>query len=252
MDPTTLLILSLAPVFILMTWIYYRDKYEKEPIKLILLGLVAGGIVIFPVIAIEYLLSSLGEPFFPIVKAFFEGFVVAGFTEELFKFAMVYLLFWRNRNFNERFDGIVYAVSVSLGFAAIENIFYVFDGGIKIGVLRAITAVPAHTLFGITMGFYLGLAKFAPFRKNEFLLKALLIPWLLHGIYDFLILSQLPLLLLAFFPTIILMWKIGLKEIRTHQMTSFFRPQPPPPPDIIVTPETPATDSGRKNNSPPA
>lgn len=229
----TLLILSLAPVFILLAYIYFRDKYEKEPIGLLLRGLLVGGIILFPVAFIERGLMSVAGNIAGISKAAYEGYLVAGGTEEFFKFAMVYFFFWQNKNFNEKYDGIVYAVSVSLGFAAIENIFYVFEGSYQVGFLRSFTAVPAHTLFGVMMGYYLGLAKFKPERKKEFLLKALMIPWLFHGTYDFLVLSGQPILVLGFIPLLIYMWVIGLKRMKQHSDSSIFRQTPPPPPGTI-------------------
>ncbi len=226
----TLLILSLAPVFILLAYVYFRDKYEKEPFGLILRGFIAGALILFPAAFLEQALMKIFPGLQGIAKGAWEGFVVAGATEEAFKYAILFLLFWRNQNFNERFDGIVYAVAVSLGFAAIENIFYVFEGSYSVGLMRAVTAVPAHTLFGIMMGYYLGLAKFIPEREAEFLWKAFTIPWLFHGTYDFLILSGQPLLILGFIPFLIIIWRIGLKRMKLHSEASLFRKIPPPPP----------------------
>jgi len=226
----TLLIISLAPVFLLLAYIYFRDRYEKEPIGLLIRGFIAGAVILFPVAWIEGQLVRIAPDLNPIGTAVYQGFVVAGATEELFKFIALYLLFWRNRNFNERFDGIVYAVSVSLGFAAIENIQYVYEGSYKVGLMRAVTAVPAHMLFGIMMGYYLGLARFIPSRKSFYILLAVLAPWAFHGTYDFLILSGRPLLLLGFIPFLIIMWRVGLKRLRQHELTSLFRKTPPPPP----------------------
>jgi RsiW-degrading membrane proteinase PrsW (M82 family) len=138
---------------------------------------------------------------------------------------MVFILIWRNRNFNEKFDGIVYAVSVSLGFATVENLFYVFsENSMQVGLLRAFTAVPGHAIFGVVMGFYLGLARFSEREKGKWLLRAFLVPWLLHGIYDFLIMSGHPLLILAFIPFLIFMYRIGLKRMREFNQESVFNP----------------------------
>jgi RsiW-degrading membrane proteinase PrsW (M82 family) len=220
-----LLLLALAPAIILMMYVYFRDKYEKEPIKLILKGILLGAIVIFPVGLIENYLMGFGSGLDKIPKAAYDGFIVAGATEEAFKYFMVFILIWRNRNFNEKFDGIVYAVSVALGFAAIENLFYVFsENSMQVGLLRAFTAVPGHTIFGIVMGFYLGLARFSPDRKGKWLLRAFLVPWLLHGIYDFLIMSGHPVLLLTFIPFLIYMYRFGLKRMRELNEQSVFNP----------------------------
>ncbi len=229
----TLLILSLAPVFLLMAYVYFRDKYEKEPIGLILRGMMAGVLVIFPVVAVERALEYLAPGLSQTGDAAYKGFVVAGATEELFKFLILYLLFWRNRNFNERYDGIVYAVAVSLGFAAVENVIYVTESSVRVGLLRAVTAIPGHTLFGILMGYYLGLAKFIPSRKSEFLQKAFIVPWLFHGMYDFLILSKQPVLILAFIPFLLILWRTGLRRMKQHVDASIFRNTPPPPPGIF-------------------
>lgn len=220
-----LLLLALAPAIILMMYVYFRDKYEKEPIKLILKGVLLGAIVIFPVGLIENYISGFSSNLDMIPKAAYDGFIMAGATEEAFKFLMVFLLVWRNPNFNEKFDGIVYAVSVALGFAAVENLFYVFSGNsLQVGLLRAFTAVPGHAIFGIVMGFYLGLAKFDLQRRGKWLLRAFLVPWLLHGLYDFMIMSGYPLLILAFIPFLIFMYRIGLKRMKELSDQSVFNP----------------------------
>ena len=220
-----LLLLALAPAIIIMLYVYLRDKYEKEPIKLILKGIALGAIIIFPVGLIENTLMAYGKAFPAMQKAAWDGFVVAGATEEAFKFLMVFILVWRNRNFNEKFDGIVYAVSVSLGFAAIENLFYVFsDNSLQVGLVRAFTAVPGHAAFGIVMGFYLGLARFSSQSRGKWLLLAFVVPWLIHGLYDFMIMSGKSLLLVAFVPFLIYLYRFGLKRMREFNEQSAFNP----------------------------
>jgi RsiW-degrading membrane proteinase PrsW (M82 family) len=220
-----LLLLALAPAILLMVYVYFRDRYEKEPISLILRGMLLGVIVIFPVGVIENYLTGLGLSLDKIPKAAYDGFIVAGATEEAFKYLMVFILVWRNPNFNEKFDGIVYAVSVALGFAAIENLFYVFsNNSMQVGLLRAFTAVPGHTIFGVVMGFYLGLARFDPLSRRKWLLRAFMVPWLLHGVYDFLLMSGHPVLLLVFIPFLIFMYRLGIKRMRELNNQSVFNP----------------------------
>jgi len=220
-----LLLIALAPAIIIMIYVYFRDKYEKEPINLILKGILLGAIIIFPVGLIENYLLTFSKAYYPIPKAAWNGFIVAGATEEAFKYLMVYILIWRNPNFNEKFDGIVYAVSVSLGFATIENLFYVFsENSLQVGLVRAFTAVPGHTIFGIVMGFYLGMARFISNGSGKWLLRAFLVPWLLHGLYDFMIMSGHPVLILTFIPFLFYMYKIGLKRMREFNQESIFNP----------------------------
>jgi protease PrsW len=210
----TLLTISLAPVLIILIYIYFRDKYEKEPIALLLLGLLAGALLTIPVGFIEWALISPFQETTGLIDAGYKSFIVAAFSEESFKFIAVLLLFWRNREFNERFDGIVYAVFVSLGFAAVENVMYVFNYGMQTGIFRALTAVPAHALFGITMGYYIGLARFIPQQKRLLLVRAILYPIILHGLYNYLIFAENPILFLLFIPYLIYLWRSGSKKMK--------------------------------------
>lgn len=209
-----LLLIALAPVLIIAVYIYFRDKYEKEPVKLLFSALVMGFLSTIPVIFLERYLLFVKPALTGIWPAFYDAFVVAGFSEELFKYLFVLLLIWRNRNFNEKFDGIVYATFVSLGFAAVENIMYVFQHGEYVGYTRAVISVPAHAIFGITMGFYLGLAKFSKRNRFMFLIKALLLPIIFHGIFDFILMLGDPRLSVLFIPFVIYLYYDGFRRLR--------------------------------------
>ncbi len=140
----SLLFISLAPVLIIAFYIYSRDKYEKEPLSVLIEALFAGVMIVLPAVLIESVLVLPVRSSGSLMSAGYSGFIVAGLTEEGMKFLVLYLFFWRNKNFNEKFDGIVYAVFIALGFAGVENIMYVFKGGYGVGITRALTAVPAH------------------------------------------------------------------------------------------------------------
>ena len=221
-----LLFISLAPVLIIAFYIYSRDKYEKEPFSILLKALFAGVIIVLPVVLIEKFLDSLSEGMEGLRAAAYTAFAVAGFTEESFKFLAFYFFFWKNKNFNEKFDGIVYAVYIAMGFAGIENILYVFTGGYGVGIVRALTAVPAHALFGIVMGFYFGLARFNPQRQAIYLILAFLLPFIFHGLYDFMLMGNSPLLLIAFIPVFIYFWVSGFRKMTRLSEASVFRTMP--------------------------
>lgn len=204
-------------------YVYIRDKYEKEPLGLLLKALLAGALTTIPVILINSWLDGYKVYFDGLQQVGYVAFVVAGFVEELCKFAALYLLIWSHREFNEKFDGIVYAVFISLGFALIENILYVFKYGETTGYLRAFTAVPAHALFGVTMGYFFSLAKFGGKNRSLNLLKAFLIPVLLHGIYDFILMSQHEMYLLIFIPFISYIWWAGFKKMKILSKNSRFK-----------------------------
>jgi RsiW-degrading membrane proteinase PrsW (M82 family) len=219
-----ILLASLAPVFIILFYIYFRDKYEKEPLRMLVKAMLAGVLIILPVIFVEQWLSALSPFSEKVGAAAWHAFVVAGSTEELFKFLALYLLIWKSPSFNEKFDGIVYAVFVSLGFAAVENVMYVLDGGIQTAAIRAVTAVPAHAIFGVTMGYYLGIAHMYKELRKQYLLKAIAIPVLLHGIYDFILMVEVGWLLILFFPYLILLYVMGIKKMKTLSEASVFKP----------------------------
>jgi len=223
--PFILLFISIFPVLVILFYIYKRDKYEKEPIGLLIKAFFAG--VLSAVVTIVVVVLAM--PYLPRFNDLFssslvESFLEAAIPEELFKFLMLYWVIWRNKNFNEKFDGIVYAVFVSLGFACLENIFYVFENGVAVGLLRAVLSVPAHALFGIIMGFYLSLARFSPGQKGSYIFKSLFFSMLAHGIFDFLLfygsknaevsLVVALLAFLLFFVFVIWLWRLGFKKLK--------------------------------------
>jgi RsiW-degrading membrane proteinase PrsW (M82 family) len=220
----TILLASLAPVLIILLYIYFRDKYDKEPIGLLVKALVVGMAIVIPVIFVERLLIELMPRSGRIGEAAYQAFVVAGSTEELFKFLALYLMVWKSPSFNEKFDGIVYAVFVSLGFAAIENVIYVVEGGMQTAVTRALTAVPAHAIFGITMGYYLGIAHMYKELRSKYLFRALLVPVILHGIYDFILMVEVGWLLLLFIPYVIVLYLMAMKKMKLLSDSSIFKP----------------------------
>lgn len=217
------LFLALAPVFIIAFYIYFRDKYEKEPWVILLITLLAGAFISLPVMLTESIFSSIDKAFSGLGKAFWEAFIVAALNEEGLKLAALSLLIWKSREFNEKFDGIVYAAFLSLGFAGVENFIYIYQHGYMTGIARAVTAVPAHALFGITMGFFFGMAKFYPAKRKKYLWLSFLIPFILHGIYDFILLSGQIILLIIFIPFIIYLWINGLRKMKKMNDASIFR-----------------------------
>ena len=213
-----LLALAILPVIVLGTYIYVKDRFQREPLPLLLLALFCGALSVLPVIFVESWLSSL-NPYEGASGALYTAFVVAGCTEEGFKLLFLYWLIWRNKHFDEYFDGIVYATFISLGFAGVENVLYVIDGGVQTGIVRALLSVPAHFLFAVVMGYFFALAKF--YRNRGFnMFLAFFVPMLLHGIFDGLLMvadvseSLQGVCLFGFIIFDIILWKIGKRRLR--------------------------------------
>ena len=220
-----LFIAAIAPVLIILIYIYLRDKWEKEPLRKLFMAVVLGALTIFPIMFVEMALSKI-LPFFNLnsrLSAFYNAFIVAGLTEETFKYLALLWLIWKSKEFNEKFDGLVYAVFISLGFAMVENIFYVFNSGISTAIMRAVTAVPAHAIFGVSMGYYLSFARFSLFNKKRNFVLALLVPIGLHGIYDFILMSNEPGYYLVFILYFYYLYKNGFKRLNELSSISRFR-----------------------------
>lgn len=209
-----LLASAIAPSAALLYYFYMRDKYEKEPRLLLLKAFLLGGGLVIPVLFVEMKLYIFDMSNSNLLTASYTAFVVAGLVEESFKYFFFLLYIWKNNEFNEMYDGIVYSVFISLGFATVENLAYVLSTGFNTAILRSLTAVPAHALFAVTMGYYLGIAKFAKVRyRKKYILLGLFIPVILHGIYDFILFSQKLYLLILFIPYMLYLWKKGLRQV---------------------------------------
>ena len=193
-----LLTLALIPVVGLLMFIYFNDKKDKEPFGLLValffagMGSVVSAFIIETVgdTALEAVLGSS-----PMLKSFLFAMVIVAPAEELGKFLVLRLITWKNRHFDYSYDAIVYAVFVSLGFAAIENVGFVFTSGFETAFLRMVTAVPGHACFAVFMGYFYSKAKYASLSKEPgkcllHTLLAMLIPIILHGLYDAIIMSS--------------------------------------------------------------
>lgn len=136
--------------------------------------------------------------------------------------APVFLLAWSSPQFNEENDGIVYAGASALGFAAVENLFYVLSRGLAVGVARAVTSLPLHCFAGVVMGYYIGRARFAASGAKRLIALGFLWAYLAHAIYDFLVLSK-SLLALILVPMVAVLVVIGLKVLRKGRAMSLAR-----------------------------
>ena len=226
-----LIAIAILPVLILAFAVYRQDKFNKEPFGLLVKCFFFGALSILPAALLENVLSQF-NPGGPILSGVYTGYAVAGCCEELFKLLMLAWAVWRSREFDEYFDGIVYSCFVALGFACFENISYIYGqdsflSAMYTGSVRAVLSVPGHFLFGVMMGYYFALAKFAPGQRGKYLLLAFLVPMLLHGTFDALlmvpesmgadgtIVSGVLFVVLIFFD--IKMWKWGVRRIRHLQ-----------------------------------
>lgn len=198
--------LALIPVVGLLIFIYFNDKKEKEPFGLLVGLFFAGmGTIVTAIIAelVGGLILGAVFPANTVIGGVLDAMLIVAPAEELGKFLVLRLITWKNKNFNYNYDAIVYAVFVSLGFAAFENITYVFGSGIGTAFLRMFTAVPGHACFAVFMGFFYSKAKYASLTGKKgactgFTALAMVIPIVIHGVYDAILMgggsSEIPVL----------------------------------------------------------
>ena len=181
-----ILIASLLPVALLMGYIYKRDTFQKEPWPLLMkafgFGILSALLDMFVANGLNFIVPRPADT--PLGNALYEAFVSAALPEEFCKLLMLYLCIWKDPHFDEYYDGLEYAAFVGLGFAGLENVLYILQGGLGLAVGRGIFAVPAHFFFAIFMGYFFSMARFRYSERRKFLALAYIIPVLLHGIYD--------------------------------------------------------------------
>jgi RsiW-degrading membrane proteinase PrsW (M82 family) len=190
----TILLLAAALLPAVLLWLYiWRKDPQKEPTRLLVKAVWYGIGICVPVALLEAGLQEIllgGEPT-TLAGTTIMAFGVAALPEELFKLFALWLILRRNPFFDEHFDGIVYAVSVGLGFAAMENIGYLIEGGdewIGTAIARALLAVPGHYAFAVLMGYYYSIYHFVDHSLRT-KICILLVPVVAHGIYDALAMS---------------------------------------------------------------
>jgi len=218
---TWLIAVAVLPAVFLLVRVYKADRLEPEPKGLLLSLLGLGVVSTFPAAFLE----GVGEELLFASSVSWDAynfwlyFGVVALSEEGLKYLFMKLRTWRSPHFDCRFDGIVYAVFVSLGFALAENISYALQYGMQTALLRAVTSIPGHASFGVFMGVYYGAAKKwqqygRPALQRFYLLLSLLVPVALHGAYDFLASSDDEASVLGFIVFVIVMFLLANRAVK--------------------------------------
>ena len=188
-----ILVLAVLPAAFLIVYIYRMDKHEKEPFGLLASLFVLGALTTFSSMAIELLYDTFASAILPkgsLPYKLIENFLIISATEETGKYVVLRLRTWKSPEFNYTFDGVVYAVVVSLGFAVVENIIYVILHGSDVNLVRVLLSVPGHMVYAVFMGFFYGQARYAKGDGDSrasigHTLAAIMVPTVMHGFYSF-------------------------------------------------------------------
>ncbi len=182
-----LLALAIAPGVFICLFIYFKDKYNKEPLGLLLLTFFLGMLSIIPAFILEMAFTKPVERLMGsgIAYTIVFSYIIVALSEEGSKYLVLRYYAFRRKAFDDPFDGIVYSMMAGMGFATLENIFYVMEHGMVTGITRMFLSVPAHATFAVLMGYHVGLAKFDTVRRGRYLLLSIFWPVLFHGTFDF-------------------------------------------------------------------
>ncbi len=183
---------TIAPALIIL-YIFYKTDYVKpEPVSILARVFFIGAILTL-VLAVLLSFIPQGDDFTKndILRIIIDSFIIAGLIEETFKFILFKVLIYNNKHFDEVLDGIIYMATISLSFAAVENVGYGitavtaggFDYGVSIIIMRAISAVPMHATMSGIMGYYIAREKML--HESGASYKGLFIAVIIHGSYNF-------------------------------------------------------------------
>lgn len=177
-------LVSVAPSLLLIWFFHARDRF-REPPRIVWTTFLLGLLTIPPVVVLEGLLTAARpEGTTGLETSLFDAFLVAALVEEAFKLMVLLFYSFRQPAFDELMDGMVYGAVASLGFATLENILYVFEGGMDVGITRALLSVPAHACWGALLGYYTARGRLAG-RPLRGALAGFSVAVILHGLYDF-------------------------------------------------------------------
>lgn len=216
-----LLLAAVAPAVFLLVKVYRMDKIEKEPGNLLLKLLLFGALSVIPAAIGELLLEGLLSRVLEessLLYNLVSSFLIVALLEEGCKYLFLRAGSFKSPAFNYRFDGVVYAVFVSLGFALVENVLYVFQYGLSVALSRALLSVPLHAVCGVYMGLAYGRVKadsqYAIVPKGQAALRCVLLPLLIHGFYDFCLFMGTGLTIALFVVFVIAIFILCLKRLK--------------------------------------
>ena len=241
------IVFSILPVIIILSLIYNVEEVKKQPFWMIAI-LFIGGILSW--VLVRYISNLLGNDIYKSqvevysyvgdLGFFLVSFGIIAVIEEICKFLIISICSIRNKNFTNPYDGIMYATCISLGFAFVENIMYIMNYGMSVAISRAIFSIPVHASFGIMMGYYFGLGKMCEKDMVNDKLKmyylSFFIPFLFHGLYDYLCNIKIPYINIILIIYVLLMYgfsiyllvklyKVDMKKIRrTKEQVLVYHP----------------------------
>ncbi|GAK06625.1 LOW QUALITY PROTEIN: hypothetical protein JCM19038_328 [Geomicrobium sp. JCM 19038] len=211
MNVLALLSLASAPALALLTYFYLRNDYGSANWKNIIRSFVTGMLIVFPIMAIQFALTEEGV----FTSRLSDVFVKTAFIEEFFKWFFLLVTMYRFKTWSVKYDGIVYSVALSLGFATLENFFYLLSEGVHTAFGRALFPVSGHALFGVIMGYYLGNARYMiDGKKKKMVSLRIACPYFLHGTFNLMLTYTQDWMVGIIILFMIFLWWLGLSKVK--------------------------------------
>lgn len=216
----SILTAAIAPGVALLTYFYLKDRYDSEPVSMVIKIFLLGFLIVLPIMIIQRGLVLWGGE-----NPYLFSFGISAGVEEFVKWFVLYHIIYNHTEFDEPYDGILYAVAISLGFATVENLLYAWANHATFTslLMRALLPVSGHAMFGVMMGYYMGKAKFSSGKHFKFLAYSLLIPLMWHGIYDYVLLTVEKYWIWYIVPFMIFLWYKGMSKVNSANARSPFR-----------------------------
>ena len=219
-------IFGFIPGLLWLWFVYKKDKYEPEPVAMVLFVFAAGALSVIPAAMIESLFSGAMDirSVESVNDAARVSWLVAGLVEESMKFAVVMLIVWKRKGFDEPMDGIVYAAAAALGFASAENVIYIYRFGAQVIIVRGVMSTLGHLLFSSIWGYAIGRAKFDRKKRFSLLAKGFVLAAFFHGLYDFLVFTKVAASFGLYVLTVVL-WNMLARMMKDAEAKSPFKPK---------------------------
>ena len=243
----TNLFLAVIPSVLLCIYVYKMDSVEKEPTSMLFTLFFCGVLITVPAAYVEKtLIEFTGLSSTSLLNSFLLSFFIIALVEEGYKYLILWIGTWKSKAFDHKYDAIVYAVFISLGFATLENVLYVYenmnqvvevaggiieesqDNALRVAILRALISVPAHAFYAVASGYFLGHAKQFAHHNHKgkvalYVFLSIFIPILLHGTFDFLLLLNNNIFLAIFFSFVALLYMVSYCSIKKVSKTEMIR-----------------------------
>jgi RsiW-degrading membrane proteinase PrsW (M82 family) len=216
MDIIRYLSFVIAPAIALLIYLYLRYRFPGGSFNLLLKSYLWGMASIALVLVVQLVANIFGlDHLTNLRRIIFYSLVVTAFFAEFSKFFFLKVFCYPQENFRTPVDGIIYSVMIAMGFATMNSLLYFLNiPNLKVGTVNLVMSGPANVIFGVLMGFFIGLGKIRKIRLIDSM-TGLSAAVLFHALYSFCLLTKdYKLLWALFIGSAIIVFSLGVVALR--------------------------------------